>query len=178
MVGTALTAFTTIAGAGLSGPAAPTLWSLGTSVTKPLALSQLDGSPTYEDPVAASRNALEAQAYAEASNRGWITEPGAYDPQRTSDENGETYSWFSSEDNTMELAKNPSDAQNEQVHNWANNLRNARTDEKSSAPLYPVATETFNNTDTAINTGINEGEARIASEDGQGGDSGTVTIKK
>ena len=178
MAGTALTAFTTIAGAGLSGPAAPTLWSLGTSVTKPLALSQLDGAPTYNDPVDASRSALEAQAYAEASNRGMITESGAYDPQRTSDENGNTYGWFSPENNSMNLASNPGEKQNEQVHDWANSLREARTE--NGETVYPDATGIFNDTDKSIDVGMNSGRARVAGEDGVGkdSDSGSVKIKR
>lgn len=176
LAGTALTAFTTIAGAGLSGPAAPTVWSLGTSVTKPLLLSQLDNAPSYQDPIAASRNALEAQAYAEASNKGLITESGAYDPQRMSDKDGNTYSWFSPENKTMDLAANPSDAQNEQVHNWANSLRTARTNNNEES--YPNATGIFNSTDAAIDAGMNSGKARISGEDGQGGDEGDIKIKK
>ena len=178
MAGTALTAFTTIAGAGLSGPAAPTLWSLGTSVTKPLVLSQLDGAPAYEDPVDASRSALEAQAYAEASNKGLITESGAYDPQRTSDKNGNTYSWFSPENKTMDLTKNPSDTQNEQVHDWANSLKEARTE--NGEAVYPGATGIFNGTNNAIDGGMNSGRARVSGEDGVGkdSDSGSVKIKR
>lgn len=152
------------------------MWSLGTSVTKPLLLSQLDNAPSYQDPIAASRNALEAQAYAEASNKGLITESGAYDPQRMSDKDGNTYSWFSPENKTMDLAANPSDAQNEQVHNWANILRTARTNNNEES--YPNATGIFNSTDAAIDAGMNSGKARISGEDGQGGDEGDIKIKK
>jgi len=116
------------------------------------------------------------QAYAEASNKGLITESGAYDPQRMSDKDGNTYSWFSPENKTMDLAANPSDAQNEQVHNWANSLRTARTNNNEES--YPNATGIFNSTDAAIDAGMNSGKARISGEDGQGGDEGDIKIKK
>jgi hypothetical protein len=143
-----------------------------------LALSQLDGAPTYNDPVDASRSALEAQAYAEASNRGMITESGAYDPQRTSDENGNTYGWFSPENNSMNLTSNPGEKQNEQVHDWANSLREARTE--NGETVYPEATDIFNNTDKSIDGGMNSGRARVSGEDGVGkdSDSGSVKIKR
>lgn len=121
-MGTALAVVTTIAGSGISGPVAPLLWSVGTTVTTPLVLDELAPGtlPDYDDLVEDGRDALESQAYVEAVNRGVLSGDDVYNPGNLQDDRGVLYDWVTEKDGALQLALpvNATASQNKQVHDW------------------------------------------------------------
>ncbi|WP_111820353.1 MULTISPECIES: DUF6571 family protein [unclassified Actinomyces] len=168
-IGLGFTLATTIVG----GPKPPWSYRIGSTVAKPLVdLVASDELPEFDDPLPNTRTTLETQAYAEAVNQGLITDPDAFNPEYCQDEyTHESYTWCVTNDDgttSFNLDVPPTDDQNDQVHNWATDIK--RDDHDPDNIII--------DTETAIDTGINRGQARILGEDGAKGEAGAIEIKK
>ncbi|MDU0348683.1 DUF6571 family protein [Actinomyces sp. MRS3W] len=168
-MGTALSVMATVMGAGgVSGLA----WDVGKTIVQPIVVDELvpGDLPDIDDPITTTRTTLQSQAYAEAVNQGLFTDPGAFDPGYLQDEHsGEPYSWYTGNEDgaSFNLDNPPTSEQNDQIHNWA-------TDIKPDHDPDNIVTDT----NGAISSGISDGQSRILGEDGEGGESGGIEIKK
>lgn len=169
-MGTALAVVTTIAGSGISGPVAPLLWSVGTTVTTPLVLDELAPGtlPDYDDLVEDGRDALESQAYVEAVNRGVLSGDDVYNPGNLQDDRGVLYDWVTEKDGALQLALpvNATASQNKQVHDWRYKI--GRSDPEG----------VLGGVDSSIDAGIDGGGGLVSGSDGPGGEQGAIVIRK
>ncbi|WP_127842903.1 DUF6571 family protein [Actinomyces wuliandei] len=176
--GTAVSVFTTVAGAGVgavtSGPAAPLVWSLGTTLARPVVVEALapETVEVLDNPAAGSRSLLEAYAYAEAANSGFLPEE-ALAPERFVDPaTGEPYPWYhepgSGDGPVVDLPAAPSDDVVSAVRGWA------ESDDVASLDEDHVLMDSAN----AIDRGDNAGGSRIENRSEAGGRDGDLRIDK
>lgn len=163
-VSTALSVVMMTAGTAISGPAASLTWGVGTTITKPMIVDELvpqaDGQTVA---VPGSRRSLQAQAYVESANRGFLQGgENVYNPDYFVDENG-PYPWYVNEDGNpvLDLSVNPGKTQNDQVHNWAGCVSDANDDDE----------DLFIEINKSIGSGISDGESLILG--GQGDEDST-----
>lgn len=172
-VSTGTSVFFMVLGANISGPAAPLVWSVGTTIVKPFIVDQIapDTAPAPESTVHNGRYSLQSMAYADSVNSHVINDPGAFDTSYLQDENNKPYDWYSGSGDTptFTLPSSPTNTQNAQVHNWANKVAAADKD----------LAHVLDDVNNAIDTGVNNGTSQIAGEDGSGGsDVPAITLKK
>ncbi|PHP53269.1 DUF6571 family protein [Actinomyces ruminis] len=172
-MGTIFSVTTTVLGAGIAGPGVKLAWSVGTTVTKPIIVDQLapDDLPDVDVPVTpkSTRRTLEAQAYADAVNRGLITDPEAFNPEYFQDSSGQPYSWYTTNPDgttTFNLDNPPTSEQKDGVHDWANAIHSEHDPE-----------DVLGDANDAIDAGINEGRSLIEGDNSKGMDR-EITIKK
>ena len=172
-VSTGTSVFFMVLGANISGPVAPLVWSVGTTIVKPFIVDQIapDTAPAPESTVHNGRYSLQSMAYADSVNSHVINDPGAFDTSYLQDENNKPYDWYSGSGDTptFTFPSSPTNTQNAQIHNWANKVAAAGKD-----PAHVL-----DEVNTAIDTGVNNGTSQIAGEDGSGGsDAPAITLKK
>ncbi|RJF44058.1 hypothetical protein D4740_03810 [Actinomyces sp. 2119] len=175
--GTAVSVFTTVAGAGVgavtSGPAAPLVWSLGTTLARPVVVDALapETVEALDNPAAGGTDLLEAYACAEAANSGLVPQE-ALAPERFVDPaTGEPYSWYhepgSGDGPVVDLPAAPGPGTVSDVREWAMSIEVARADHD----------DVLGTVRGRVGNGADRAAARVLAEDGAGGDSG-VTINK
>ncbi|AYD90486.1 hypothetical protein D5R93_11630 [Actinomyces lilanjuaniae] len=175
--GTAVSVFTTVAGAGVgavtSGPAAPLVWSLGTTLARPVVVKALapETVEVLDNPAAGSRSLWEAYACAEAANGGFLPE-GVLAPEHFVDPaTGEPYPWYrepgSGGGPVVDLPAAPSDDVVSAVREWATSSEVARQDHD----------DVLGTVRTRASKGADNASELVLAEDGAGGDPG-VRIDK
>ena len=156
-------AFTVLGGTAMAsaGPAAPLVWSAGTTIAKPLLFGNLspqasakleaDAKPgSGEDAkLAGARKTLETQAYAELANSGKLPS-SAMDPNNFTDSSThKPYSWYNEDDESpVSLSAQPTNPQRKEVHQWSQHAKNNGGSEVSSV---------FDDVDGSIDDGMGKG---------------------
>ena len=164
-MGTGLSVLTTVAGNPLTGPVAPLAWNVGTTVVNPILIETL--SPEQAAQVRGTstpgRDALEAMAYADAVNSG-VVPSEALSAEHAHDQYGKPYDWY--DNGRVNLPEDLNAERTAEMHDWAGRVEDGGV---------------FQDTDGAIDDGVNGGVARILGEDGAGGNRGPenarITIK-
>lgn len=163
---TSLSVLTKVAGGAMTGPVAPLVWDVGTTVAKPIMVEQLtpEQAAQVRGGNTPGRGTVEAMAYAEAVNSGIVPQE-SLNHEDAQDQYGQTYSWYN--DGKIDLPDDLNSEQIAEVHDWAN-----RTDDGG----------VFLGADTAIDTGIDKGTGLVLGSDGAGGNDGPqveqIDIKK
>lgn len=109
------------------------------------------------------RDALEAMAYADAVNSG-VVPSEALSAEHAHDQYGKPYDWY--DNGRVNLPEDLNAERTAEMHDWAGRVEDGGV---------------FQDTDGAIDDGVNGGVARILGEDGAGGNRGPenarITIK-
>lgn len=164
-------AFTVLGGTAMAsaGPAAPLVWSAGTTIAKPLLFGNLSPEATAsleadtkpgsgEDAkLAGARKTLEAQAYAELANSGKLPS-SAMDPSNfTDDSSHKPYSWYNEKDGSpVSLSAQPTSSQRREVHQWSQHAKRNGGSEVTSV---------FDDVDGSIDDGMGKGVSSAQAAD-------------
>lgn len=156
-------AFTVLGGTAVAsaGPAAPLVWSAGTTIAKPLLFGNLSPEATAaleadakpgagEDAkLAGARKTLEAQAYAELANSGKLPS-SAMDPSNFTDNSThKPYSWYNEGDESpVSISAQPTSSQRREIHQWSQHAKRNGGSEVSSV---------FDDVDGSIDDGMGKG---------------------